>query len=176
MEKGPCGMLCSKCSYCYSRQTRPYLMFISQTKHYQRYMLPAIKVQTVHEISQSNVTKLDSLYDRYIRKWLSMSTSGAAATEGLDIKYITHLYKETHAVSHTSSHIKADKAVNTALDTRVARETQWSRKGSISVYSEKKFQNASEQYLWRNKYKMRNSKPPVTQFLNIPYPRKKRSA
>ena len=114
---------------------------------YQQYMLPAIRFKlTVHEITQTNLTKLDALCDRYIRKWLSMPPSGTAAIihakEGLNIKSISHLYRETHAVSHASSRIKADKTVNTALDTRVDRESQWSRKGSIAVYSEHKFQQA----------------------------------
>ena len=55
---------------------------------------------------------------------------------GLNIKSIKHLYKECHAFSHTTSRLKADSNVNVALDNKLHRESAWSRKGSIIVYSE----------------------------------------
>ena len=56
--------------------------------------------------------------------------------EGLCIKSPAHLYKESRAVAHATSRLKADKQVNTALDSKVYRERQWVRKDSITVYSE----------------------------------------
>ena len=44
-----------------------------------------------------------------------------------------------HAISHVTSRLKADKTVNTALNSRVAREQQWTRKGSVTSYSENHF-------------------------------------
>ena len=61
------------------------------------------------------------------------------------VKSISHIYREAHAVSHTSSRMKADKSVNTALDSRLQQESQWVRKGSVSVYSENHYQNAIEE-------------------------------
>ncbi len=73
-----------------------------------------------------------------------MPPSGTLAVihshEGLGIKSLSHIYKECHAVSHATSRLKADTAVNTALDSRVAREQKWTRKGSITTYCEEHFQ------------------------------------
>jgi hypothetical protein len=113
-------------------------------KVYAQYVLPAVSFTlTVHEITNSNLVKLDALSDRYIKKWLSMPPSGTLAVihakEGLNIKSLTHIYKEAHAVAHATSRLKADKAVNVALSSRVQREEKWTRKGSITTYSEDHF-------------------------------------
>ena len=108
-------------------------------KVYSQYLLPALRFRlTVHEITNSNLTKLDALSDRYLKKWLSMPPSGTMAIvhakEGLNIKSLSHIYKESHAVSHASSQLKADKMVNAALDCHLVREEQWTRKGSVTTY------------------------------------------
>ncbi len=61
------------------------------------------------------------------------------AKEGLNIKSISHLYKETHAISHTTSRLKADTQVNVALDTRLEHEIKWTSKNSVTVYRESQF-------------------------------------
>ncbi len=61
------------------------------------------------------------------------------AKEGLNIKSIFHLYKETHAISHATSRRKADTQVNVTLDTRLEHEIKWTRKNSVTVYSESQF-------------------------------------
>ncbi len=67
---------------------------------------------TVHDISGTNLKKQDSMTDGMIKMWLSMPTSGTLAiihaNEGLNIKSISHLYKETHVNSHATSRLKAD--------------------------------------------------------------------
>ncbi len=67
------------------------------------------------------------------------ATSGTRAIihakEGLNIKSISHLYKETHAISHATSRPKADTQVNVALDTRLEHEIKWTSKNSVTVYS-----------------------------------------
>ena len=117
-------------------------------KVYSQYLLPAIRFKlTVHEISATNLSKLDALGDRFIKKWLHIPPSGTLAIvhtqEGLNIKSLSHIYKEAHAVSHTNSRLKADRAVNVALESRVAREASWTRKGSITSYSENHYQKAN---------------------------------
>ena len=118
-------------------------------KVYSRYLIPAIRFKlTVHELTATNLSKLDQLCDRYIKKWLSLPQSGTRAVihtpEALNIKSISHLYKEAHAISHATSRVKADKFVNLALDGKVQRESEWVRKGSVAVYSEEKYQMAAE--------------------------------
>ncbi len=81
--------------------------------------------------------------DCFIKKWLHIPPSGTLAVihapEGLNIKSLSHLYKEVHAVAHSTSRLKADQAVNTALTSRISRESQWTHKGSITAYSEEQF-------------------------------------
>ena len=112
-------------------------------KVYSNYLLPAL---TVHEITNSNIAKLDALTDRYLKKWLVMPPSGTMAivhaNEGLYIKTLSHIYKEAHAVSHATSWLKADVKVNAALDSRIVRVEHWIRKASVTTFSEEHFQQA----------------------------------
>ena len=117
-------------------------------KVYNRYLMPAIRFKlTVHKITTTNLTKLDLMVDGYIKRWLYMPQSVTCAVihmpEALNIKSISHLYKECHATSHTTSRIIADQNVNLALDSRVQRESQWVRKDSVTVYSEGQYQTAA---------------------------------
>ena len=117
-------------------------------KVFSQYLLPAIRYKlTVHEITETNLVKMDALGDRYMKKWLHLPQSGTLAVihmpEGLNIKSFSHIYKESHAVSHASSRMKADDAVNVALTSRVARECRWTRKNSIAMYSETHYQEVT---------------------------------
>jgi hypothetical protein len=60
----------------------------------------------------------------------------------MNIKSISALYKETHCVSHTRTRLKADSAVNHALDCRVERESVWTRKQSTTVRAQEEFEAA----------------------------------
>ena len=116
---------------------------------YSRYLIPAIRYKlTVHDISATNLTKLDILCDKFIKGWLSMPQSGTRAVihmpEALNIKSISHLYKECHATSHATSRLKADDAVNLALDCKLQHESKWVRKDSVTVYSENHYHTAVE--------------------------------
>ncbi len=79
--------------------------------------------------------------DTYINKWQLLSPSGTLAvihsTEGPNIKLMTDIYKEAHA-------LKVDKTVNAALDSKVASEEKWNNKGSISTFSEELFQHNTD--------------------------------
>ena len=86
-------------------------------------MLSAIRFKlTVHDVTDTNLTKLDSLCNKYCKKWLYMTQSATTAfmhmRVGLNIKSIKQLYKECHALSHTTSRIKADSNVNATLDNK----------------------------------------------------------
>ena len=51
----------------------------------------------------------------------------------MNIKSISALYHETHAVSHARTRLKGDSQVNHALDCRISRESEWTRKQSTTV-------------------------------------------
>ena len=116
-------------------------------KIFSMYLLSAIRFKlSVHDITNSNLKKLDALCDRYCKTWLSMPRSATPAilhsNVGLNIKSISQLYKECHAVNHATSRVKAGKHVNEALNSKLERESTWERKGSITVYSENVLHNA----------------------------------
>ena len=114
---------------------------------YQIYILPSIRfLLTVHDLPITYLTKLDTMADQYLKKWAGLPRCATNAILHLDtalnIKKISTLYKETHAVSHASTRLKGDSRVNLALDNRLARESNYTRKQSITVESEKFYRSA----------------------------------
>ena len=49
-----------------------------------------------------------------------------------------------HCVSHASTRLKGDPAVNHVLDCRVERESAWTRKKSVTVRAEEVYQESLE--------------------------------
>ncbi len=122
---------------------------------YTKYVIPALRFKlTVHDITKTNLKLLDNMVDKQLKLWLNIPPSGTRAIlhckEGLGIKSISHLYRECHGIAHTSSRLKADSTVNTALDQRLHHERKWTRKGSITVDSENVFQSATSGELNNN--------------------------
>ena len=88
----------------------------------------------------THLTKLDTMVDQYLKRWAGLPKCATNAILHLDtalhIKNISSLYKETHAITHCSTRLKGDTGVNLALDNRLARESQFTRKQSVTVQSE----------------------------------------
>jgi hypothetical protein len=59
----------------------------------------------------------------------------------MDIKRIHTLYTETHCVSHAATRLKGDNTVNSVLDCKVKRESQFTRKHSVTVQAEQTYQS-----------------------------------
>ncbi len=100
-----------------------------KVKVYSQYVLPTIRFKlTVHKLTNTNLTKLDALSDRFVKGWLHMPESGIMAivhtNERLGVKTLSYLYREGHAVRHATARIKADNQVYAALDSRVTRESK----------------------------------------------------
>ena len=75
------------------------------------YFLSVIRFKlSVHDVTQTNLKKLDSLCDRFCKKWLSMPRSATPAiphlSSGLNIKSISQLYKECHSINYVSSRLR----------------------------------------------------------------------
>ena len=108
---------------------------------YQHYFLPSIRfLLTVHEITETHLTILDSICNKHIKKWTGVPRSGTNLVfhmqEGLGIHTIKALYEETHANNHTSMRLKGDVIVNASLDNAISRESQLVRKKSSIVRAE----------------------------------------
>ena len=84
--------------------------------------------------------------DQFLKKWAGLPKCATNAILHLDtalhIKKISTLYKESHATTHCSTRLKGDTGVNLALDNRLARESQFVRKQSVTVQSEQIYQRA----------------------------------
>ncbi len=94
---------------------------------YTKYLLPAIRFRlTVHEITATNLKTLDRMCDQYLKQWLHIPQSGTPAMlhakSAMNIKTLEHIYKECHAIAHTTSRLKADSTVNAALSSKLAYE------------------------------------------------------
>ena len=117
---------------------------------YQIYILPSIRfLLTIHDVPKTHLMKLDTMVDQYLKKWAGLPRCATTAILHLDtalnIKNISTLYAECHAVTHAATRLKGDSRVNSALDNKIRRESAFVRKNSITVASESVFQSAFNQ-------------------------------
>lgn len=103
---------------------------------YERYALPSMRYHlSIHDMNRNHLDKLDHLAKSFIKKWLNIQSRGVTDTSifhpyMLNIKRPSHLYLEGHAGNHTLMRFKGDSIVNAALDSKLSRESQWTRKQS----------------------------------------------
>ena len=64
---------------------------------------------------------------------------------GLDIQTISDIYLESHTLTHASTQVKGDDAVNFCLDSQLECETHWTHKISHTVQSEAIYNAASQE-------------------------------
>ena len=107
-------------------------------KIYHKYFLPSIRfLLTVHDVTATDLKKIDTLSDKYVKKWAGLPRCATNTflhmSHGMNIKSISALYHETHAISHARTRLKGDSQVNHALDCRISRESEWTRKQSTTV-------------------------------------------
>ena len=89
--------------------------------------------------------KLDNLAKKLLKKWLGIQTHGVTDASifhpyMLGVKMPSHLYKEAHAGTFAAIRLKGDKIVNFALDSRLERESEWTRKFSTVNFVNNIFQ------------------------------------
>ena len=96
-------------------------------------------ILSVHDLNLSQLRKLEELSHGFLKRWLGMPQSGSWVMvhdrHGMNIKSVTHLYREARALTLAGIRFFGDSRVRHALDSKEARETVWSRKYSSAVYS-----------------------------------------
>ena len=114
---------------------------------YQMYILPSIRfLLTVHDLPPTHLSTLDTAADQYLKRWAGLPR--CATNEilhlrtAMNIKKISTLYTETHCVSHAATRLKVDDRVNMVLDCKIIRESQYTRKHSVTIQAEEIFQSA----------------------------------
>ena len=114
---------------------------------YANYLLPSKRfLLTINTLTDTHLKLLDTLTDKFIKKWAGLPPSATNAIihmkEGLDVKSISELYTETHAVSHTRTRLKGDTTVNAVMDATLERESDFTRKKSTCTEAESSFKAA----------------------------------
>ena len=79
--------------------------------------------------------KLDNMGRQYLKLWLRIPKHGVTDASifhpyMLNIKTPSKLYKEAQALTYAIIRIKGDNIVNHALDSRIERESIWTKKYS----------------------------------------------
>ena len=114
---------------------------------YQIYILPSIRfLLTVHDIPKTYLLQLDTMVNQYLKTWAGLPRCATTAVlhlkTALNIKNISTLYTECHSVTHAATRLKGDDRVNVAIDNKIARELQYTRKKSVTVYAESVYTTA----------------------------------
>ena len=103
---------------------------------YSRYALPSMRYYfSVHQIHETHMQKLDLVAKKYVKIWLGIQKHGVSDASifhpyMLSTKMPSQLYKEAHAGNFATIRSKGDSVVNHALDSRLERESSWTRKYS----------------------------------------------
>ena len=88
----------------------------------------------MHDLNLSQLNELDGVCHSYLKKWLGMPQGGSWCIvhdrHGLDIKSVSHLYKESRAISLANIRAFSDDRVRHALSIKETREAGWKRKFS----------------------------------------------
>ena len=110
-------------------------------------MLPSSRfILTVHEVTQTNLNNLDRFINQYLKRWAGLPRSATPSILHIDqfyaIKTIKELYEESHSISYTSTRLKGDATVSHAMDTKMARESNWTGKSSTIMQSAATFESA----------------------------------
>jgi len=105
---------------------------------YKEYFLPANRfILSIHDLTKSDLKKLDGLTHRYLKSWLGMPQSGSFLPVhsglGMDVKSVSHLYKESRSLDIVRALVRGDNTVQTTVQAKVQREQKWTRKSAISV-------------------------------------------
>jgi hypothetical protein len=100
--------------------------------------LPANRfILSIHDLTKTDLKKLDDLTHRYLKSWLGMPQSGSFLPVhsglGMDVKSVSHLYKESRSLEIVRALVQGDNIVQTTVRAKVQHEQGWTRVSAISV-------------------------------------------
>ena len=111
-------------------------------KIYERYALPSMRFHlSIHDLHKTHLDGLDKIAKKYLKKWLKFPTRGVTDVGIfhpylLNIKQPSQVYLEGHASNMLLMRMKGDTTVNACIDSKLERETKWSKKSSTSAKSQ----------------------------------------
>jgi hypothetical protein len=105
---------------------------------YKEYFLPANRfILSIHDLTKTDLGELDAIANRYLKSWLGMPQGGfflpVHSRLGMDVKSVSHLYKESQSLDIVRALIQGDHTVQTTVQAKVQHEQKWTRKSAISV-------------------------------------------
>jgi hypothetical protein len=74
-----------------------------KVRSYKEYFLPANRfILSIHDLSKTDLGKLDALANWYLKSWLGMPQGGSFLPVhsglGMNVKSVSHLYKESRSL------------------------------------------------------------------------------
>ena len=107
-------------------------------KIYSEYFLQSIRFHlTVNDMSDTQLKSLDSLTNRYLKKWSGLARPATLAfihmPQFLNVMSISDLYLQSHALSYAKARFHSDPNVIACLDSALDRESKWTGKKSTIV-------------------------------------------
>ena len=109
-----------------------------KVKIYSRYALPSMRYYlNVHQLHQCHMNQLDSLAKSFLKNWLQIQKHGVTDTAifhpyMLGLQTPSQIYLEAHASTLAMIKTKGDPLVNHAVNSRLERESLWTRKHSTT--------------------------------------------
>jgi hypothetical protein len=109
---------------------------------YKEYFLPANRfILSIHDLTKTDLGDLDALTNSYLKSWLGMPQGGSFLPVhsglGMDVKSVSHLYKESRSLDIVRTLIQGDHTVQTTVQAKVQHDQKWTRKSAISVCAAK---------------------------------------
>jgi hypothetical protein len=91
-----------------------------KVRTYKDYFLPANRfILSIHDLTKTDLGKLDVLANRYLKLWLGMPQEGSFLPVhsglGMDVKIVSHLYKESQSLDIVRALIRGDHTVQTIV-------------------------------------------------------------
>ena len=110
------------------------------------YLIPSKRyILTVHNLTNTELSKLDIVTDKYTKKWAGIPKSATNVVihlkEALDIPSISHTYTEAHNVSHARTQLQGEICVNNVIDNTLQREQHFSHKKCTTTEAEIMFKS-----------------------------------
>ena len=103
-------------------------------KIYDKCILSYVKfLLTVHDLTKTQLSKLDSLSATYVKKWLEFPSRGATTAiihspSGLNIPKLSEVYFECHCTSIAHGLTRADSRVQAVVEQKLDRELSYTNK------------------------------------------------
>ena len=110
---------------------------------YSKYALPSMRYfLSVHQLHKTHMEQIDFLAKKYLKTWMGIQKNGVTDASifhplMLGIHMPSQIYKEAHASTYAMIKLKGDAVVNHAIESRLERESKWSKKYSTITSMDK---------------------------------------